>query len=61
MDILSCQVEEVCLVESPDVCLPGDQLAVELWDCALPVPHVQGSVRKHADFSAQPLRALCIC
>ena len=35
------EVEEVCLVEGPDVCLPGDQLAVEqdeLWDCALPVP-----------------------
>ena len=51
-------------MEGPDICLPGDQLAVEkyeLWDCALPLPHVQGSVRKHGDFWAQPLRALFIC
>ena len=49
-------------MEGPDICLPGDQLVVEkyeLWDCALPLP--QGSVRKHGDFWAQPLRALFIC
>ena len=48
-----CPVGEASRGEESEVCHPVDELLGEqdeMLDCTLPVPNVQGNVRKHSDF-----------